>query len=78
MSCDVGVKEEVVDFECSPFELLNEIGQDDDDEGTQYEHDVINHSCDVTNSLSTSELLEGKTSKQEVIVTFVKTSFLRN
>ena len=30
MSRDVRVKEEPIDFECSPFELLNEIGQNDD------------------------------------------------
>jgi hypothetical protein len=67
MSYDVGVKEAVEDYECSPFDLLNEIGRDDD---------VTDQSGDVTNMLddqlkmeSAAELfwnIEGESLKTEV------------
>ena len=46
MSGDVRVKEEPIDFECSPFELLNEIGQTDD--VTTPNNDVTTPNNDVT------------------------------
>ena len=45
MSYDVRIKEEPVDFECSPCELLNEIGNNDD--VTEQSDDVTDQSDDV-------------------------------
>lgn len=46
MSRNVRVKEEPVDFECSPFELLGQIGEGDD--VTRKDVDVTGQSDDVT------------------------------
>ena len=60
MSWDVTVKEEPIDFDCSPFALLNEIGQNDDVTGEDDDvtrRDVVTRGDDVRGSQS--QQLEG-------------------